>query len=423
LSSQTDAAATGALIAPFTALRPTPEHAQSVIAPPYDVINSAEARAMAADRPWSFLHVSKPEIDLPQGADATSPEAYAGAADAMRRMLAAGVLRRNAAPAFYIYRMAGEHHVQTGIAAAASVAAYVNNRIRRHELTRPDKEDDRVRQIEAVNAETGPVLTIHRPDKTVAAIAARITAGRPANAVTAPDRVAHSLWPVAGDADIAALTAAFEAMEAIYIGDGHHRSAAAARITAARRAANPAHRGDEPYNRFLIVSFAADEVRILDYNRLVRDLNGMATDEFLHRLEADFAIVPGAGPVRPDRAHDFAMYLAGRWYRLTLRRPPPIDADPVARLDISLLTERVLAPLLGIEDPRLDPRIDFVGGSRGLDALARRVDSGEMAVAFALWPTAIDDLLAVADAGLVMPPKSTWFEPKLVDGLIAYPLD
>ncbi len=410
------------LVRPFAGLRPAPGRAAEVAAPPYDVMTTEEARERARGRPWSFLHVSRPEIDLPPGADPRAPEAYAKAAENMRRMLEAGVLRRDGAPRYYVYRLTAGDHVQTGVVAAAAVAAYEGGRIRRHESTRPATEDDRVRQIEAVGAHTGLVLVAHRPSPEVAEILGR-AAERPADcAFTADDGVGHAVWTVADAPSIERLTKAMCAIEALYIADGHHRSAAAARVAAGRRAANPGHRGDEPYNFFPVAAFPSDEVRILPYNRVVRDLNGMTAEAFLARLGEGFAVEPGAAPAGPGRRRAFGMYLAGRWYRLVPHREVPRGAGPLARLDVSVLSETLLGPVLAVGDSRTDARIGFVSGAGGPAELERRVDSGEMAVAFALNPTTMDELMAVADAAGVMPPKCTWFEPKLADGLVSHPL-
>jgi uncharacterized protein (DUF1015 family) len=424
VSDPSNATATDAqLIYPFAGLRPVPECADAVAAPPYDVLSSAEARQQANGNPLSFLHVSKPEIDMPEGTDPFADAVYAKGRENIHRMIEDGVLIRDPAPYYYVYRLTMGEHSQTGLVGAAPVAAYDENRVRRHEFTRPDKEDDRVRQIDSVDAQTGPVLVVHQPSVDIAAVLNEITAAPPIYDVTRPDGVSHQVWLVDGPASIAKVDTAYGALDLLYIADGHHRSAAASRVAGLRHAANPDHRGDEAYNRFLIVAFPADQVRILDYNRVVRDLNDLSAAAFLERLSVDFEVTPSDGPARPDRPHTFGMYLDGDWYRLTALSPPGPSAAPLERLDVGLLTDLVLAPVLGVGDPRTDPRIDFVGGIRGLEGLAARVDSGDWAVAFALYPTSMSDLMAVADAGEVMPPKSTWFEPKLADGLVSYPLD
>jgi uncharacterized protein (DUF1015 family) len=361
------------LARPFRALRPAPARAAEVAAPPYDVLSSDEARVRAAGKPWSFLHVSKPEIDLPPGTDPYSPAVYAKGAENLARMSDAGVLARDAAASYYVYRFGAGDLVQTGVAVTASMAAYDANRVRKHELTRPDKEDDRVR---------------------------------------------HSIWPVREPPAIERIGALFEAMPAIYIADGHHRSAAASRVAANRR-----NGADASHEWFLVVAFPHHELRILDYNRVVRDLGGMTLAELLAKLGAKFEVASSDAQVRPARHGEFGLYAGGRWHRLVLRPELAAPADPVARLDVSLLTNHVLSPLLGIGDLRTDKRVDFVGGGRGLGELEKRVDSGEMAAAFSLYPTRLDDLMAVADAGAVMPPTSTWFEPKLADGLLSHVLD
>jgi uncharacterized protein (DUF1015 family) len=411
------------LIYPFGGLRPVPERADAVAAPPYDVLSSAEARQQASGKPLSFLHISKPEIDLPEGTDPFDDAVYAKGGENIRRMIEDGVLIRDSAPCYYVYRLTMGDHSQTGLVGAAPVAAYDDNRIRRHEFTRPDKEDDRVRQIDSVDAQTGPVLVVHQPRDDISAILKQITATAPIYDVTLLGGVEHAVWLVEDAAQIAQIDAAYGALDLLYIADGHHRSAAASRVAGIRRDANPNHRGDEAYNRFLIVAFPADQVHILDYNRVVRDLNGLSPVAFLDRLSKDFEVEASDQPVRPGQPHIFGMYLGGDWYRLTTISPPGPGAPPLERLDVGLLTELLLAPVLGVGDPRIDRRIDFVGGIRGLEGLEARVDNGEWAVAFALYPTGIDDLMAVADAGEVMPPKSTWFEPKLADGLVSYPLD
>ena len=410
-------------IRPFTGLRPVPDRAADVVAPPYDVLSSDEARQRAAGRPWSFLHISRPEIDLPQGIDIHAPEVYAKGADNLRRMLREGVLRRDAQPAYYAYRLVMGDQVQTGLALTARVADYDSNRIRRHELTRPDKEDDRVRQIEALNAQTGPTLLAYPSAPEVDATLLQASSPMPEADVTADDGVRHTIWPIREPERIARLTAAFDAMPALYIADGHHRTAAASRVAAARRAAGPGRTGDESYEYFLAVAFPHRQMRILDYNRVAADLNGLSAQEFLTRIGGSYSVERSAQPVRPERHGEVGMYLHHQWYRLRIKPGLAAEDDPVRRLDVSLLSDHLLGPVLNIHDLRRDERIDFVGGIRGLQELERRVDSGSMAVAFSLNPTSLSDLMAVADAGKIMPPKSTWFEPKLADGLVSHVLD
>ena len=403
------------LVKPFRALRPAPGRAAEVLAPPYDVLSSAEARARAHGKPWSFLHISKPEIDLDPAIDPYDKAVYAKAAENLAKMVSGGVLIRDAKPYYYVYRLTWRGHTQTGIAAAASLADYATNRIRKHELTTPVKEDDRVRQIEAVNAQTGPVMIGYPNAPEIDAILAKAAAGKPEVDVTADDNVRHEMWVISDDATIDQLTRAFDALPAIYIADGHHRSAAAARVAAARK-------GDGSHSYFLSVIFPEREMTILDYNRVLKDLNGRTPEQLLAELRKSFTVTASDQPVRPASAHEYGMYLAGRWYRLNIR-PDLIPSDPIGRLPITVLSRNVIEPLLGIKDPRTDKRIDFVGGARGLEGLEKRVNSGEMAVAFALYPTQMADLMAVADAGLIMPPKSTWFEPKLADGMVNHVLD
>ncbi|AGA90343.1 hypothetical protein Thimo_1562 [Thioflavicoccus mobilis 8321] len=412
------------LIKPFAGLRPAPGRAAEVAAPPYDVMSTAEARTMVADRPWSFLHISRPEVDLPEGVDPYGAAVYERARANLATMIDEGILVRDPQPRYYVYRLTMGAHRQTGLAVTASVAAYENDRIRRHELTRPVKEDDRVRQIEALGAQTGPVFLVHPStpaiDDRLEAVTRR---DAPEVDITRADGVRHELWSIAEPEPIAELTAAFEALPALYVADGHHRCAAAARVAARRRDAMPNQDGDTPADHFLAVTFPHTQMQVLDYNRVVRDLNGLDAETFLRRVGEVFEVTPSGAPVKPVRPGQFGLYLDGAWYLLAIGVERIPQDDPVARLDVSLLQEHLIGPILGIADPRRDERIDFVGGIRGLGGLTARVDSGEMCLAFTLFATRIEDLMAVADAGAVMPPKSTWFEPKLADGLVSHLLD
>jgi len=411
------------LIRPFAGLRPAPGRAAEVIAPPYDVLSSDEARARAAGKPWSFLHISKPEIDLPAGTDPYSPQVYAKAAENLGHMIRKGVLTRDPARCYYVYRLVMGQHTQTGLVAAASVAEYDTNRIRKHEHTQTDKENDRVRQIDALNALTGPVMVAYPAAPEVDGMLARCSAGSPDADATADGGVRHSLWLVRDTEIQARLTRAFDAMPALYIADGHHRSAAASRVAASRRAANPRHTGEESYNWFLTVIFPHHQLQILDYNRVVAGLNGMDVEAFLARLRQSFSLETSPKPVKPAKPAEFGLYLAGQWYRLAIHRNLIPADDPVARLDARLLSDHLLGPVLGITDLRRDKRIDYVGGIRGLGELEKRVNSGEMTAAISLFPTSMEDTMAVAEARKVMPTKSTWFEPKLADGLVSHVLD
>ncbi|MEC5399739.1 DUF1015 domain-containing protein [Uliginosibacterium sp. H1] len=410
------------LIQPFKGLRPAAGRAADIIAPPYDVLSSDEARQRVAGKPWSFLHISKPEIDLPLGTDLYSAEVYAKARENLDAMLAAGVIAQDATACYYVYRIVMGSHVQTGLVAAASCKDYDTNRIRRHELTRPDKEDDRVRQIEALNAQTGPVFLAYTNAADIDTILQKTTALTPDADATADDGIRHTLWAIRDAETIAKISTTFDAMPALYIADGHHRSAAASRVCAARKAANPAHTGDESYNYFLSVIFPDHQLKILDYNRVVTDLHGLSVEDFLARVGESYSVEPSSTPVKPSRHGEVGVYVAGKWHKLSIK-PALVPEDPVARLDVSLLTTHILDPILGVADLRRDKRIDFVGGIRGLPELEKRVNSGEMAVAFAMYATTMSDLMAVADADQIMPPKSTWFEPKLADGMVSHVLD
>lgn len=413
-----------ALIRPFAALRPLPQHAAEVAAPPYDVIAAAEARAQVVGKPWSFLHVSRPEIDLPEHVDPYDPAVYARGAENFIRMQNAGVLKRDEAPYYYVYRLVHGEHCQTGLAATVAVQAYRENRVRRHELTVPTKESDRARHIDTLDAQTGPALLAYRASPGIDELLGWEARDAPELDFCADDGVRHSLWVVRDRQRIAALSDEFEALDKLYIADGHHRSAAASTVAGWRAGGAPRGGGEGSHAYFLAVMFPDRQLRILDYNRVVADLHGLSTQEFLAAVSKTFKVEPQPGAVRPQHRRQFGMYLGGTWYRLSfLKEDAALGDDPVARLDVALLGTHLFEPLLGIRDPRRDRRIEFMGGVRGLDALQQRVDCGEMAVAFSLYPTTIGELFAVADAGLLMPPKSTWFEPKLADGLLSYVLD
>ena len=409
-------------VRPFRALRPRPDVAARVASPPYDVLSSEEARVMAAGNPYAFLHVSKPEIDLSADVDLHSDEVYARGRENLDRFVADGVLFRDAAPAYYLYEQQMGDHVQIGLVAGASVEEYENNLIRKHELTRRDKEDDRTRHIDALEAQTGPVFLTYKVRPEIDAIVSRLSTAPPTYDFVAPDGIQHVVWVIADPRERDRLVEAFAPVPEMYVADGHHRSAAATRVRAQRRQANPGHTGEEGYNFFLAVIFPHDQMQILDYNRVLKDLNGREPEAFLAQLRTSFELTPVASG-RPGRQRCFGMYLAGKWYRLTAKAGTYATDDPVQSLDVAILQDNLLGPVLGIGDPRKDERIDFVGGIRGLGELERLVDSGRFAVAFAVHPTSIEQLFAVADAGRVMPPKSTWFEPKLRDGLIIRPLE
>lgn len=406
-------------VEPFAGLRPRPEDAASVAAPPYDVLSSEEARRLAADNPISFLHVGKPEIDLPAGIDLYSDAVYAKGRENFRRLVDSGVLRQDKQKCFYIYRQVWGSHEQIGIVAAASADDYLADRIKKHELTREEKELDRLRHIETLSAQTGPVFLTYKRDERINELCLQAMNATPEYDFVSDDGVRQVLYTVSEPTLVKALAEAFRQVPCLYVADGHHRSASAVRIKKTRAAADPGHSGDEDYNFFLAVIFPHDQLKILPYNRLVRDLRGMSGPEFLKSLENDFSWEKTQ--VRsPRKMHEFCLYLEGSWYLLTVKPGSFPENDPVAALDVSILQNKVLAPLLGIENPRTDQRIDFVGGIRGTEELQARVDSGDFRIAFSLYPTTIEQLFAVADSGAMMPPKSTWFEPKLKDGLVIH---
>ena len=401
---------------PFRALRPRPDLAAAVSAPPYDVIDTAEGRALAAGNPDSFLHVSRPEIDLPADIDPHSDQVYEQGRAALADLVARGVLVRDDRPAFLVYRQTAGAVVQTGITGVVLVDDYARGAIRKHELTRPDKEDDRTRHIDALSAHDEPVFLLSPVLADVRTATTTAMSGPADVDFVAADGVRHEIWTIDDPETIARIQAAFESTPTLYVADGHHRSAAAERVRDLRAGTGAMGEAD----RFLAVVFAEDELNVMAYNRVVRDLGGMDAAGFLAALDADFVVEPADGAVAPTAPHELGIYLDGRWQLARLREGRVDEADPMARLDVSVLQERVLAPMLGIGDPRTDARIAFVGGIRGTDELERLVDSGDYAVAFSLCPTSVRDLIAIADAGQIMPPKSTWFEPKLRSGLFVH---
>lgn len=392
----------------FAALRPDPRHAATVAAVPYDVVDTAEARALAKGNADSFLHVSRPEIDMPDGTDPSSDAAYDHAAAALKSLQNRGVMIRESKPALYVYRQIMGPHSQTGVVACLDTEDYRTNVLRRHEKTRADKEDDRTRHILHLGAHTGPVFLTYRDQAEIDRLVSATCAAAPLYDFTAPDGIKHTVWRIAGDTK--PWCAAFAKVPVAYIADGHHRAAAAARAAKERG-------GD--YRWFLGVIFPASQLHILPYNRLLKDLNGLSSDAFLAAVKKVFAVKPAAdgGAAAPESCR---MYLGGAWYDLSWK--VPAGADPVSALDVSVLQDRLLAPVLGIDDPRTSKRISFMGGIRGLDALKAKVDSGENAVAFSMFPVTVEQMMAIADAGAIMPPKSTWFEPKLRSGLFVHPI-
>jgi uncharacterized protein (DUF1015 family) len=404
------------LIQPFRAYRPASELAARVASVPYDVINTAEARQLAAGNPYSFLHVCRPEIDLPEGIDEHEDRVYATGAANLKKFIDSGILVPEAADSLYVYQQRMGDHIQAGLVALCSVREYEQNLIKKHEFTRRDKEDDRTRHVSEQNANAEPVFLTYRAQASIDAIVDAVRASAPLYDITTPDGIGHTIWRIADPAIIAQLVELFRAVNALYIADGHHRTASAARYGEACRARNPHPTGNEPYESFMAVVFPHNQLKIFDYNRLVKDLNGLTPEQFLSKVSENFE-VSSTSARQPSQPASFGMYLQGKWYSLKARAGSYPPGDPIKRLDVSILQDNLLSPVLGIHDPRTDKRVDFVGGIRGMDELERRVREG-FAVAFSLYPTSLDQLIDVADAGQVMPPKSTWFEPKLRSGLL-----
>lgn len=412
-----------ATVKPFRGIRPPRNLVEQVASRPYDVLNSDEARAEAAGNPKSLYHIIKPEIDFPAGTDEHDERVYDRAVENFQAFRQNGWLVQDDADHYYIYAQTMDGRTQYGIVVAANVHDYVNGVIKKHELTRRDKEDDRMRHVRINNANIEPVFFAFPDNEILETIIRKVTSAKAEYDFTAPDGFGHHFWVVDDPADIAAITEAFAAMPSLYIADGHHRSAAAARVGLEKAQTDPNHTGDEEYNYFLAVAFPASHLRIIDYNRVVRDLNGLTPEQFIKALEKDFIVAPkGAETYTPAGLHNFSLYLDGQWYSLTAREGRYDDADPIGVLDVTISSDLILRDILGIHDLRSDKRIDFVGGIRGLGELKRRVDSGEMAMALALYPVSMKQLMDIADTGNIMPPKTTWFEPKLRSGLVIHEL-
>ena len=424
-------------IRPFRVYRPRPDLASQVAELPYDVLNSEEARVLVEGNPHSFMRVDRGEVELPSDTDAHAPEVYAKAREVLDRLISMGSLEDAGCEAFYAYRLRMGDHTQIGLVAGVSVDDYEKGSVKRHEFTRADKELDRVTHIEACDAHTGPILLTFRGSEDISSLMTAATAGLPLYDFVAADGVAHTVWSIEGAELIAAFTEAIYAAGPLYIADGHHRCVAAAIVAKKMRAAkppkssgaldapdasDPSQAGEEGYNWFLAVSFPEAELRVMDYNRLVADLNGLSASEYLSRVATSFEVTEATStPYKPTERHTFGMLLDGKWYRLAPRTGSFDEADPIGRLDVSILQENLLRPILGIDDARTNKRIDFVGGIRGLGELERRAADG-MRVAFSLYPVSVREMMDVADSGTVMPPKSTWFEPKLRSGLFVHPL-
>lgn len=413
-----------ATIKPFRGIRPPKHLVEAVESRPYDVLDSAEARLEAGDNEKSLYHIIKPEINFPEGTSEYDPRVYESAADNFRKFQERGWLVQDDKEQYYIYAQTMEGKTQYGLVVGARVDDYLSGIIKKHELTRRDKEEDRMKHVRVNNANIEPVFFAYPDNEVLNSLIMRYAATAPEYDFIAPvDGFRHRFWVIADDADIATVTEEFAKMPALYIADGHHRSAAAALVGAEKARQNPAHRGDEEYNYFMAVCFQASQLTILDYNRVVKDLNGMSSEEFLAALAKNFVVEDkGTECYKPQRLHEFSLYLDGRWYSLKAKEGTFNDADPIGVLDVDISSRLILDDLLGIKDLRSDKRIDFVGGLRGLGELKRRVDSGEMRMALALYPVSMQQIMDIADSGKIMPPKATWFEPKLRSGLVIHKL-
>ena len=412
-----------ATIKPFKGIRPPRQLAAQVASRPYDVLNSEEARREAEGNPLSLYHIIKPEIDFAPGTDEHAPEVYAKAAENFRKFRDNGWLVQDDREHYYVYAQTMDGRTQYGLVVCASVDDYMTGKIKKHELTRRDKEEDRMKHVRVNNANIEPVFFAYPHHDELDRLVADVAKGEPEYDFTAPDGVGHRFWVISDEAAIRRITEIFAAMPALYIADGHHRSAAAALVGDEKRRQNPHHRGDEEYNYFMAVCFPDNQLTIIDYNRVVKDLNGLTDDEFLARLADHFDVErKGKEMYKPNKLHNFSLYLSGEWYSLTAHPDTYDDHDPIGVLDVTISSRYILDELLGIKDLRSDKRVDFVGGIRGLGELKRRVDSGEMRAALALYPVSMKQLIDIADSGNIMPPKTTWFEPKLRSGLVIHEL-
>ena len=410
-----------ATVKAFRAIRPIPEKAAQVAALPYDVMNSAEARQMVQGNPYSFLHVDKAEVDLPEGTYLYDEKVYLKARENLDALVAGGICKEDAKPCFYIYRQVMNGRAQTGLVCCAGVDDYLNNVIKKHEFTRAEKEKDRINHVDYCDANTGPIFLTYRDNAAIHTIMKDFIAAHTPVYDFESEGVQNTVWVLEEQQTVEKISALFAAVPALYIADGHHRAASAVKVALKRRAQNPNYDGSEEFNYFLAVLFEQSELEIMDYNRVVKDLNGLSESAFLEKLSALFEIEQQPAAYKPAAKHHFGLYLGGKWYKMELKSGVCDESDPLARLDVSILQKYVLTPLLGIGDPREDKRIDFVGGIRGLGELERRCGE-DMCLAFAMYPTSLEDLMAIADSGNVMPPKSTWFEPKLLSGLFIHKL-
>lgn len=412
-----------AILKPFKGIRPQKDKAKAVASKPYDVLNEVEAREECKDNPVSFYHVIKPEIDFPDDFDHYAPEIYEKGKENMQKLIQSGVFFQDPGEYYYIYQQTMDGRRQTGIVGCAGVDDYVNNIIKKHELTRPDKEEDRKKHVRISSMNYEPVFFAYPAVSEIDAIVNNIIKEKPEYDFVADDGIGHTFWVVKEKAIVQKITELFSKIKYTYVADGHHRTAAAALVGKERRDANPNHTGKEEYNFFLAVHFPDNQLKIFDYNRVVKDLNGLSSQDFLKKLSEKFTIEDkGSSTYRPGKLHNFGMYLEGKWYSLTAKPGTYNDSDPIGILDVTILSEQVLEPVLGIKDLRRDKRIDFVGGIRGLGELEKRVNSGEMKVAFALYPVSMKQLIDIADTDNIMPPKTTWFEPKLRSGLVVHSL-